>query len=249
MLKSWQSILDAAQSNDLDGVQEYLDLDSFIDYLLLNFHAGNNDWDQNNVRAMRRVSPPGKYMFFCHDAERAGFNTGSGNISINVTTKNTVSGPTSIHTDLLKIPAYAIRFADRTRLHLFNEGALTPENSANLWKKRADGIRLALKAESARWGDFRREPPLNLNDWERSLKREYEQWFPFRTPVTISQLRARGLYPKTESPNFSQHGGQVSSGFSLDMDNPNAGGTIYYTLDGSDPRISDTEPEENFLSS
>ena len=247
MLKSWQSILDAAQSNDLDGVQEYLDLDSFIDYLLLNFHAGNNDWDQNNVRAMRRVSPPGKYMFFCHDAERAGFNTGSGNISINVTTKNTVSGPTSIHTDLLKIPAYAIRFADRTRLHLFNEGALTPENSANLWKKRADGIRLALKAESARWGDFRREPPLNLNDWERSLKREYEQWFPFRTPVTISQLRARGLYPKTESPNFSQHGGQVSSGFSLDMDNPNAGGTIYYTLDGSDPRISDTDPEENFL--
>ncbi|MEC9326306.1 MAG: lamin tail domain-containing protein, partial [Verrucomicrobiota bacterium] len=62
-----------------------------------------------------------------------------------------------------------------------------------------------------------------------------------------SQLRARGLYPETESPDFSQHGGQVSAGFSLEMNNPNASGTIYYTLDGSDPRISDTEPEENFL--
>ncbi|MED5471861.1 MAG: lamin tail domain-containing protein, partial [Verrucomicrobiota bacterium] len=60
-------------------------------------------------------------------------------------------------------------------------------------------------------------------------------------------LRSRGLYPKTEAPDFSQHGGQVPSEFSLEMNNPNAGGTIYYTLDGSDPRISDTEPEENIL--
>ncbi|MBT7983295.1 MAG: hypothetical protein HN584_12075 [Akkermansiaceae bacterium] len=248
ILNSWDSIIKFAKAGNLEAVSEYLDLDSFIDYLLLNFHAGNSDWDQNNVRAMRRVSPPGKYMFFCHDAERAGFNAGaSSTVSINVTTKNTVRGPTSIHNDLRKIPAYAIRFADRAHLHLFNGGALSPENGAQLWKDRADGIRLALKAESARWGDFRREPPLSLIDWEKSLEREYEQWFPFRTPVTISQLRARGLYPKTESPDFSQHGGQFSSGFSLEMTNSNAGGTIYYTLDGSDPRTSDTEPEENFL--
>ncbi|MEE2968111.1 MAG: lamin tail domain-containing protein [Verrucomicrobiota bacterium] len=248
ILDSWDSTILAAKAGDLETVKQYLDLDSFIDYLLLNFHAGNSDWDQNNVRAMRRISPPGKYMFFCHDAERAGFNAGaSSTVSIDVTTKNTVRGPTSIHNDLRKIPAYAIRFADRAQLHLLNGGALSPENGARLWKNRADGIRLALKAESARWGDFRREPPLNLNDWERSLKREYEQWFPFRTPKTLSQLRSRGLYPKTEAPDFSQHGGQVPSEFSLEMNNPNAGGTIYYTLDGSDPRISDTEPEENIL--
>ncbi|RZO14525.1 MAG: hypothetical protein EVB09_08815, partial [Verrucomicrobiaceae bacterium] len=214
ILDSWDSTIVAAKSGDLEAVSEYLDLDSFIDYLLLNFHAGNSDWDQNNVRAMRRISPPGKYMFFCHDAERAGFNAGaSSTVAINVTTKNTVRGPTSIHNDLRKIPAYAIRFADRAHLHLFNGGALSPENGAQLWENRADGIRLALKAESARWGDFRREPPLSLNDWEISLEREYEQWFPFRTPITLSQLRARGLYPETESPDFSQHGGRVPSEF------------------------------------
>ena len=90
MLNTWRSTLDAALAGDLEGVQQYLDLDAFIDYLLLNFHAGNNDWDQNNVRAMRQINPPGKYMFFCHDAERAGFNALSSiNININVNTVNT----------------------------------------------------------------------------------------------------------------------------------------------------------------
>ena len=76
---SWQAVLEAASNGNLEGVKEYLDLHSFIDYLILNFQAGNSDWDQNNVRAMRRVSPPGKFMFFCHDSERAGFNVGSPN--------------------------------------------------------------------------------------------------------------------------------------------------------------------------
>jgi len=38
-------------------------------------------------------------------------------------------------------------------------------------------------------------------------------------------------------PTFSQQGGHVEKGFALDMEAPS--GTIYYTLDGSDPRPSD----------
>ena len=236
MLDSWQSTLDAALSGDLQGVQQYLDLDAFIDYLLLNFHAGNNDWDQNNVRAMRQINPPGKYMFFCHDAERAGFNALSNiNINIDVTTKNTARGPTSINTALRSNPEYAMRFADRAYRHMFNGGSLTPENGAAQWAARADGIRKALKAESARWGDFHGEPPRTLVGWQNALDREYEQWFPFRTPVTISQLRARGLYPNLDPPLFNRHGGRVAQGFALTMISD--AGNVYYTQDGSDPRL------------
>ena len=244
---SWQLVNNYASEGNLSGVMEYLDLNAFIDYLILNFQSGNNDWDQNNVRAMRRISPPGKYMFFCHDSERAGFNVGSPNVSINVTNKNNSKAPTSIHTALLKNPDYKLLFADRVRFHLFNDGTLTATNATKLWQQRAEGIRIALKAESARWGDFRKEPPLNLEDWERALKREYEQWFPKRNPIFLNQLRARGLYPDTEAPNFSQHGGEVVSDYTLSIENPNDKGAIYYTIDGSDPHISVVAPNETIL--
>ncbi|MHC4695007.1 MAG: LamG-like jellyroll fold domain-containing protein, partial [Planctomycetota bacterium] len=50
------------------------------------------------------------------------------------------------------------------------------------------------------------------------------------------QLIAVNWYPTIEVPVFNQHGGEVAAGFNLTMD-PNGTGTIYYTLDGSDPRL------------
>jgi hypothetical protein len=45
-----------------------------------------------------------------------------------------------------------------------------------------------------------------------------------------------GLYPTIDPPTFNQRGGHVAAGFGLTMTNPNGVGTVYYTLDGSDPR-------------
>ena len=240
MLESWRAVLDAARAGDLETVEQYLDLDSFIDYLVLNFHAGNTDWDQNNVRAMRRVNPPGKYMFFCHDAERAGLNgLSTGNLNINSIThgrSGTQHRPTSINAWLQSNPEYAQRFADRAYKHMFNDGALTPENGAAQWDARAQGIRLAMKAESARWGDHVDSTPRTLVDFDRGLSREYNTWFPNRTPISISQFRAAGLYPDIDPPVFSQHGGMIAPGSGLILTNDT--GDIYYTTDGSDPRLS-----------
>lgn len=239
MLDSWRAVLDAAEAGDLATVEEYLDLDSFIDYLVLNFHAGNTDWDQNNVRAMRQLNPPGKYMFFCHDAERAGLNgLSTGNLNINSIThprSGAEQRPTSVNAWLKSNPEYALQFADRAFKHMFNGGALTPENGMAQWDARAEGIRIALKAESARWGDHVDSNPRTLVDFENGLNREYTTWFPNRTPISISQFRAAGLYPDIDPPVFSQHGGSVSEGFGLTI--TNEAGDIYYTVDGSDPRL------------
>jgi len=214
MLDSWQAVLDAAEAGDLATVEEYLDLDGFIDYLVLNFHAGNTDWDQNNVRAMRQLDPPGKYMFFCHDAERAGLNgLSTGNLNINSIThgrSGTEHRPTSVNNWLKNNPEYALRFADRAFKHMFNGGALTSENGMAQWDARAEGIRIAMKAESARWGDHVDSSPRTLVDFENGLNREYETWFPNRTSISINQFRAAGLYPDIDPPVFSQHGGSVA---------------------------------------
>ncbi len=239
MLDSWRAVIDAAAAGDLEAVEQYIDLDDFIDYLVLNFHAGNTDWDQNNVRAMRRVNPPGKFQFFCHDAERAGLNgLSTGNLNINSIThprSGAEHRPTSVNLLLKNHPEYVMQFADRIRKHLFHGGALTPENGRAQWEARADGIRLALKAESAKWGDHADSVPRTLVDFQNGLDREYKSWFPLRTPISISQFRAAGLYPSIEPPEFNQHGGNISEGFVLVINGEN--GETYYTADGSDPRL------------
>ncbi len=50
----------------------------------------------------------------------------------------------------------------------------------------------------------------------------------------INRFRSAGMYPSLDAPVFSQHGGAVGNNFQLAM--TGTGGTIYYTMDGSDPR-------------
>src|SRR5690606_38977855 len=47
--------------------------------------------------------------------------------------------------------------------------------------------------------------------------------------------KAKNLYPSLTAPSFNQHGGNITNNFTLSMTAP-AGG-IYYTIDGSDPRL------------
>ena len=53
----------------------------------------------------------------------------------------------------------------------------------------------------------------------------------------LQQLRSARLYPTLAAPEFNRHGGEVPPGFSLSISLPGGGdGTIYYSIDGSDPR-------------
>jgi len=62
-------------------------------------------------------------------------------------------------------------------------------------------------------------------------------FFPRRTEVLLSQLKRESLYPKVEAPVFSQYGGNVESGFILTFSESSGSGLIFYTDDGSDPRV------------
>jgi hypothetical protein len=101
----------------------------------------------------------------------------------------------------------------------------------------AEGIYGGIVCESARWGDSHREPPFTRDvEWTAERDRLLGSYFPRRTDVLLAQLRAASLYPDVEAPRFSQHGGRIPPGFSLAM--TVSEGTIYYTLDGADPRIA-----------
>lgn len=225
-------------------IQDHLDLPTFIDWLLVHFYSNSDDWDQNNVRMARMRTGSEGWKFFCWDQERTLLNSlqspnvnGARGIDKN-TDSNTRSGPTHVHQRLRANPEYRLLFADRVQKHCFHEGALTPGRAAAIWDVRAEEVRPAILAESARWGDLHGAAK-TLTDWESRVAQEKQGWFNIRTPILIGLLRTRDLFPRIDAPEFvidgtPQHGGPTrrNAEFSFGAQ----GGTIYYTLDGSDPR-------------
>ena len=162
------------------------------------------------------------------------------------------------YSNLRQNDEFRIRFADRVQNHFFAGGALyvDPENSAwspdfpeqNVPAARYDElarlIELPLVAELGRWGDtsrrqadkFRGEDRLiTPDDWASFRDGLYENYFPRRSAIVLDQLRSVGLYPELAAPKWNQLGGVVPKSFGLELGSET--GIVYYTTDGSDPRI------------
>ncbi len=132
-------------------------------------------------------------------------------------------------------PEYRMRFADRVYKHFFNDGVLTPKACTDRFMARVHQVEMAIIAESARWGDSKRAKPRTKDDdWLPDINRMVANYFPARTGVVLNQFKSQGWWPNVDPPTLSSRGGHVASGFSLQM---TAAGTIYYTLDGTDPRL------------
>lgn len=213
------------------AIQQYLDVTNLVDYMLVNFFGGNQDWDDHNWYAARRRQPGAGYRFFCWDAERTLEDVNADRTAINQADK-----PSRLYAQLRTYPEFRVLFGDRAQRHLFNTGALTPEACAARFALLTNQLYQAIVCESARWGDTRREPPFTRNaEWQTEVNRLFTSYFPARTAKVLAQLRAANLYPTVEAPTFNQHGGQVARGFALTLSAP--AGTVYYTLTGEDPRI------------
>ena len=241
--QAWQQARSLAAGKDWGRICEVIDIDNFIDFTLLNLFAGNHDLKTDGNWRAAGGGPDGKpWRFYSWDAEQILVNR-------NQTGTGPSSDPTGMYRSLSEIEEFRIRFGDRVHKHLFNDGALTAERNIERWTKRADEIDVAVVAESARWGSYRRDMhswssgPYHLytrNDfWITERQRLLEDYFPRRNSVALSQFKSLGLYPSVEAPVFHvnglyQHGGHVAAAAWLTM--PSTAPTVWYTLDGSDPR-------------
>jgi len=214
-----------------EQIQQYLDVPNFIDYILVNFFVGNADWAHQNWYATRNVvDPSGRWRYHSWDSEHI-----LKNLYENVTGRDNAGGPTAVHQDLCANAEYRLLFADHVHKHFFNGGALTPEGAVAAYQKLLSEVDRAVVGESARWGDNQRPdlPYTRDVEWVAERDRLLYDYFPLRTGLVLEQLKARGLYPSVAAPVFSQHGGSFPKGFSLTM---KGSGTVFYTLDGTDPR-------------
>jgi hypothetical protein len=156
-----------------------------------------------------------------------------------------MDGPVGLHTRLAANAEYRLAFADRVFAQMIaTGGALTPQANIARWRKWAGVLDKPIVAESARWGDYRRDvhPAFDgrfvlytrESHWLPEIERVANSYLPRRNAIVLRQLRAAGLYPRVDAPLFSQQGGAVTAGFKLKMEA--ARGRIYYTTNGMDPR-------------
>jgi hypothetical protein len=219
----------------------YLNIPHFIDYMLINFYAANQDWPNNNYRAAGSVSNGVPWHFFSWDAE---LTLGRGLASrIYVTNNVTDLGPEDgapglLYSALREFSGFRREFGDHAQKMLYNNGALTPDVCVARWMRRAHEIEDAIVAEAARWGDINWGGFFTRDDWLAEQSYLLMNWFPYRTDVLVAQLREADLLPRLDAPQFTPHGGIISEPLSVQIQTP-AGSLLYYTTNGSDPRLPD----------
>jgi CotH kinase protein/Chitobiase/beta-hexosaminidase C-terminal domain len=225
------SIGNLAQNSQYERLQKRLNLPEFMDYLLLQFYAGNQDvGEDKNWYVIGRRNPPGPFSYLVWDGEQI-FHFLSDD-TVNAPYEN----PFRLARELQANAEYRVAFGDRVQKHFFGDGALTPTAVIQRWKRRAAEVDLAMIAESARWGYCRRNPPYTHDgDYLQEQQRLLTSYFPQRTLIVLEQLRTAGLYPRVDAPVLNLSVSKSSPESTLSAKSSN-GGTIYITLDNSDPR-------------
>ncbi|UCD50875.1 MAG: lamin tail domain-containing protein, partial [Phycisphaerales bacterium] len=232
------------QGNNPDGSRNpdyphLLDVPNYIDYMIVNMWSGNWDWPWNNYWLARKRTPDSTgFKFFCWDTEDIMLSSRSPLYMDNVTSPDSTDVGV-FHTLLRQNPEYRQTFGDHLHRYFFNQGFLTPELLIERYQTMADSIEMAIIPEVARWGD-QHGRNMDQDDWFTMRDRILETYLPQRSDIVMQQFRSAGLYPNVVAPVFHvndsyQHGGQTASGAMLSMEQTS--GTIWYTVDGSDPRI------------
>jgi hypothetical protein len=227
--------------------ENLLDVDNLIDYMILNFYIGNADWPHRNFWIGRDRNDSHGFQFYPWDSE-----TALGFTSLNTDRTGVADSVARPYAAARANAEFRMRFADRAHHHFTKGGALYVNPAQPAWNpeqpetnrpaerlaRLASLVEAAMVGEAARWGDqMGRGPYTRDHHWAQARNHLLLNYLPRRSAIVLDQFRAAGLYPRTAAPALNHRGGHVEPGFSLTLTAPE--GTIFFTLDGSDPRHPD----------
>ncbi len=231
---NWEALRLFVANSDLLAPTNYLqlgrqlDLTNFVDYVLPHLYANTGDWPYNNWRAAREHVPEGIFRFYVWDAEWSfGYQNSINGFDYSSPTQDAIANQLSslavphgetfvqeIFNRLKGLPEFQLLFADRVHQHLFHGGALTDDSI----RQRYEELRRILITTIA-----------GFNDTIGT------SWIPTRRRYLLQHLADAGFLRSSNAPVFSPFGGRVAAGAPLTMTSPD--GTIYYTTNGTDPRV------------
>lgn len=229
------SALDLSVLANYNQLRQYVDMTSLADYILANSFLSNQDWPDKNWYAFgRRDGADGGFKFVPWDSEYTLFL-----LDINKTDATATLTPARFYTRARLSPEFRLLFADRIHKHCFNGGPLTSATMIARYSGMAAIIEPAINAEAARWGDNpntrQGSKDFRKSHWLAARDAILTSYMPNRPAIALAQYRAANLYPATNAPEFSQNGGAIDPPLITFPNSP--AGTVYYTTDGSDPRL------------
>lgn len=215
-LDVWEQMTSAvAKAGSAEGyakLDSLLDIDNFIDYMLINQYAGNTDWDHHNWYAIRRHNSDEKtstgFQFLCWDSEIVFENVRENNLTKN----NGGSCPTGMFHSLLQNPTFAKKYQRRAKELLADDGFLGQQSVVNLWDSLYHTIDKAIYCEAARWGDFRRDVQpqpsyygsnrvFTVDDaYMQERNRLLTSYFPYRSGIVLDNILAFVQVDDFEAP-------------------------------------------------
>jgi hypothetical protein len=247
------------QGNHADGTRNpdypvYLNLSNYVDYVMVQVTSGANDWPMNNWWSCRRRGPDSKGFHFCvWDQEISNDSlTATANVFCQpfaeASETSCLTTPGDYHGayfyDLLRrtSPSFRQFFMDRAWLAHTRKGPLTPSANLTRWLARQHEIDRAIVAETARWGDARRAPSYTRQDhWLAEMQWVANYWASNQTRA-IQRYRSVGLWPALEPPEIDRPSGYFTNCMPLAITHTNTACTIWFTLDGTDPRLATGAP-------
>lgn len=226
-----------------------------------NFYAIRNRDDAGAVKG---------FVFLRHDAEMSMGQNGNTGASQNPTlwgteaqTSPTVGSPdptglgklkfrtipyftpAELHYLLMQNPVYKRQYADLFYRECLREGgAMTVENATARYTSRMAEIDDAIVCEAARWGKSK-----NRSTWKNACKTS-TTFITNRLGYMKTQYQTAGWYPTVAAPFVTDAdgvrylgGGEVPYQGKVSLQNNDAqgNGTLYYTIDGTDPADSGIE--------
>ncbi len=225
----------------LDRVRKDLDVDDLIKYLILNFTMGNSDWDHKNWYATRNEkSPDGRWRFHSWDAEHV--YEGESFFQMG---KDDFGSPSYLHNKLMQNREYRLLFMDYAEKLLISQGPLNTVGLREQYTKLVDELYLPVIAESARWGDNRRDTPYTRDiEWEVEYDWVWNQFFVSRPDYVIEKFKDQGIYSDVPCPVFLYKNDTFSTGLINKYDTidyEKTANTIYITGNLEDPIIEDAD--------
>lgn len=195
-----------AEGNDDPEQEALLDIDNFIDYMLINQYGGNNDWDHHNWYAIRKKGADSQgFRFLCWDSELV-----IEDVQMDVLSKNNGNAfPTGIFNNLLRNDKFKKQYVSRAKKVLAADGLLGQESAEEVWDSLYNVISKAIYAEAARWGYYRRDihpyqsrgSLYTVDDtYMKERRRLHTSFFPQRSSVVLNKINSLFYIDDFEAP-------------------------------------------------
>ena len=232
---------DLSVFENYQAVIEMVDPVNIADYFIVNLYGATWDWPHNNFVIARERSERGRWRAYMWDAEGTFGNRGGRPLTYNSMTadlRNPRRDPDdslgTMWKPLIESPEFQMLFADRLQKHFFTEGgALTEESMLEHVENLENEIGPLMSFNGN--GNIRTQP---IKDW---IARRADVLFK-----SAKQFEAVDLWSDVQTPFFAPDRAEIESGSTIEI---KAGslfspqkGDIFYTVDGSDPRLPGGDP-------